>query len=116
MQKENPKTRCEKMRLAKSADVCRFYGKVQARYGEALQMRDDVESFRVNVPLDGFELGTYTTDFLAKKVDGSYMVRECVERRYLTKPLNVRLMDASREYWARHGITDWGIVTDREGA
>ena len=42
------------------------------------------------------------------------MVRECVERRFLKKPMTVKLLDTSREYWTRRGITDWGIVTDEE--
>ena len=42
------------------------------------------------------------------------MVRECVFRKFLTKPMTVRLLDTSREYWLRHGISDWGIVIDEE--
>lgn len=42
------------------------------------------------------------------------MVRECVERKYLMKPLTVKLLDASREYWERRGVTDWGLVINEE--
>lgn len=42
------------------------------------------------------------------------MVRECVFRKFLMKPLTVKLLDASREYWLRHGVTDWGLVIDEE--
>ena len=42
------------------------------------------------------------------------MVRECVFRKFLMKPLTVKLLDASRDYWFRHGVTDWGVVIDEE--
>ena len=37
------------------------------------------------------------------------MVRECVEEKYL-----VKLLDASRTYWLRLGVQDWGLVIDGE--
>ena len=39
------------------------------------------------------------------------MVRECVERRFLTKPMVISLLDASRLFWAKREVSDWGIVT-----
>ena len=42
------------------------------------------------------------------------MVRECVFRRFLTKPLTLKLLDMSREYWTKLGVKDWGIVIDAE--
>ncbi len=42
------------------------------------------------------------------------MVRECVFRKFLMKPMTVKLLDASREYWLRHGVMDWGVVIDEE--
>ena len=30
------------------------------------------------------------------------------------KPLTVKLLDASRDYWLRHGVTGWGLVIDEE--
>ena len=42
------------------------------------------------------------------------MVRECVFRKYLMKPKTVKLLDASREYWFRKGISDWGLIIDAE--
>ena len=42
------------------------------------------------------------------------MVREYVFRKFLMKPLTVKLLDASREYWLRHGVSDWGLVIDEE--
>ena len=46
--------------------------------------------------------------------NGDVMVRECVLRKYLTKPMTVKQLDISREYWIRHGVSDWGLVVDEE--
>lgn len=64
--------------------------------------------------LDGIDAGEYTSDFVCVKTDNDLMVRECVYRKYLTKPMTVKLLDASREYWLRRGVTDWGLVIDEE--
>ena len=48
------------------------------------------------------------------KADGDFMVRECVERKFLMKPRTVKLLDASKNYWLRHGVKDWGLVIDAE--
>jgi hypothetical protein len=114
MLKKNPKTRCVKRCLSKSTDICRCYNAIQVAYADILQARDDVESFTSNMPLQGFECGDYTSDFYVKMTGGTFMVRECVCRKHLTKPLTVRLLDASRDYWLQHGVTNWGIVTDKE--
>ena len=37
------------------------------------------------------------------------MVRECVYKNSLLKPMNIKLLDASRNYWISKGISDWGI-------
>jgi len=76
-----------------------------------LQAREDVAEIKCNVPLDGLE---YTSDFVCTKTDGDLMVRECVFRKLLMKPMTVRLLDTSRDYWLRHGVTDWGLVIDEE--
>ncbi len=36
------------------------------------------------------------------------MIRECVERKYITKPKTVKLLDVSLDYWRKRGIEDWG--------
>jgi len=48
------------------------------------------------------------------KADHDLMVRECVNRKFLTKPMTVKLLDASRVYWLKHGVTDWGLVVNAE--
>ena len=42
------------------------------------------------------------------------MVRECVSRSHLTKPMTIKLLDLSREHWLKKGVTDWGLVIDEE--
>ena len=77
---------------------------------------DDVKEFQCNVPLQDFELtdGSYTTDFLYTRVDGDKAVRETVYRKKLSLPRTGQQLDASRNYWLRHGITDWAIVIETE--
>jgi len=114
MRKKNYKGRCEKRFLGKCKEVCRTYDDIQSAYAELLQKSESITEIRCNVLLIGFESGEYTSDFVCVKTDGDMMVRECVNRKYLTKPMTVKLLDASRNYWLRHGVTDWGIVTNEE--
>lgn len=114
MRKKNFKGRCEKRMIGKCTDVCRTYDAIQYAYADLLQGSDEVKEIRCNVLLDGLDVGEYTSDFVCTKVDGDLMVRECVFRKFLMKPLTVKLLDASREYWLRHGVTDWGVVIDEE--
>ena len=108
MRKKNFKGRCEKRVIGKCAEVCRTYDDIQHAYADMLQTSDTVKEIKCNVLLDGLELGEYTSDFVCVKTDDDLMVRECVFRKFLMKPLTVKLLDASREYWFRHGVMDWG--------
>lgn len=114
MRKENYKGRCEKRTLSKCKEVCKTYDAIQAAYAEVLQECDEVKEIRCNVLLDGLEIGEYTSDFVCVKPDGDLMVRECIFRKFLMKPMTVKLLDASREYWQNHGVSDWGLVIDAE--
>ena len=114
MRKKNFKGRCEKRVLAKCADVCRTYDPIQYACADLLAGEESIQEIRCNVPLDGAELEEYTTDFVCIRTDGDLMVRECVYRKHLSKPLTLKLLDASKNYWLRHGVTDWGIVIDEE--
>ena len=114
MRKKNFKGRCEKRMIGKCSDVCRTYDAIQYAYADLLQESEEVKEIRCNVLLDGLDGGGYTSDFVCTKTDGDLMVRECVFRKFLMKPLTVKLLDASREYWIRHGVTDWGLVIDEE--
>ena len=112
--KKNYKGRCERRAIDKAEGVCRFYSKIQSVYADKLVENDDIEEIHCNVLLEGLDIEAYTTDFLCKKKEGSYMIRECVERKYITKPKTVKLLDVSLDYWRKRGIEDWGIVVDKE--
>ena len=114
MRKKGYKGRCEKRVLNKCQGVCRTYDGLQKVYADILQRNDKVSEFRCNIPLDGLEEGEFTTDFLCTRADGDMFVRECVQRKFLTKPMTVKLLDLSREYWQKRGVTDWGLVIDAE--
>ena len=114
MRKKNFKGRCEKRMIGKCSEVCRTYDAIQYAYADLLQASDEVKEIRCNILLDGLDVGEYTSEFVCTKTDGDLMVRECVFRKFLMKPLTVKLLDASREYWIRHGVTNWGLVIDEE--
>lgn len=111
MRNKNYKGRCEKRSLSKCKDVCRTYDVIQSAYADKLESDEEIVEIRVNVVLDGLGLDKqYTSDFVCVRADGDFMVAECVQRSSLTKPLTVKLLDASRQYWKNHGITDWRLV------
>ena len=114
MRKKNFKGRCEKRVLGKCAEVCHTYDPIQYAYADLLQASDEIVEIKCNVLLEGLEVGEYTSDFVCTKANGDLMVRECVFRKFLMKPLTVKLLDASRNYWLTHGVTDWGLVIDEE--
>ena len=104
-------SRCEKRSMSKCADgVARTYNAIESKYAEKLEADPDVKEFQTQVSLDGLELGEYCSDFVAVKTDGDLMVRECVFRKHLTKPVTAKMLDASRNYWRRRGVADRGIV------
>lgn len=114
MIKKNYKGRCIKKSVSKSKEVCRIYSDIQLAYLDVLQGNKDIIEIQCNVSLDDFETKDYTTDFLCTKTNGDLIVRECVFRKLLTKPMTVKLLDISRNYWLRHGVEDWGLVIDAE--
>ncbi|MCC8129383.1 MAG: Tn7 transposase TnsA N-terminal domain-containing protein [Clostridiales bacterium] len=114
MVKKNYKGRCVKKSVSKSKAVCRTYSDIQLSFLDMLENCSEVAEIWCNVPLDGLEIGEYSTDFVCVKSDGDLMVRECVNRKLLLKPMTVRLLDASLEYWRKRGIQDWGLVIDAE--
>ena len=107
-------SRCTKKKFNKCEAVARTYDKIQTAYADVLEKDKSIESFQCNVLLEGLEEGEFTTDFLCRKTDGDLMVRECVFRKKLSLPRTCKLLDISRNYWARRGVTDWGIVIERE--
>ena len=113
MRKKNFKgAKVSKRVVAKCEGVCRTYDAIQYAYANLLSETEEIKSFQVNVLLQGLVEGEYTSDFVITKADGNLMVRECVSRKYLTKPMTTKLLDASRNYWKSHGVSDWGIVIE----
>ena len=112
MRKKNYKGRCEKKKLNKCKEICRTYDAIASAYADVLDNNDEIAEIRCNVPLESDDANEYMSDFVCVKSDGDLMVRECVFRRLLTKPMTLKLLDISRDYWKRHGIKDWGIVID----
>lgn len=115
MRKKGFKGRCEKRMIPKCKEVCKTFDKVQYAAADYLSAQEEISEIRCNVWLEGLGLDTeYTSDFVCTRKDGDLMVRECVFRKYLTKPMTARLLEESRNYWAKHGVTDWGIVIDEK--
>lgn len=114
MRKKNYKGRCTKRTLSKSTEVVRTYEPLQYAYADMLQSDESIREIRCNVLLDGLSEGEYTSDFVCIKTDGDMIVRECVQRKLLMKPMTIKLLDVSRDYWLRRGVVDWGIVVDEE--
>ena len=113
MRKKGYKGRCEKRMLGKCKDVCRTYDAIQSACADMLQADDSIREIQCNILLEGLSEGECTSDFVCIRTDGEMMVRECVQRKHLMKPMTVKLLDASREYWLKRGVS-WGIITDEE--
>ena len=112
MRNTKSKVKCTKISITKSSNVFKAYNDIQLAYVKKLELDDSVKEIKSNVPLENIEglEGKYSTDFFVVKTNGDVFVRECVNRKYLTKPLTVKLLDASREYWLSRNVSDWGIV------
>lgn len=114
MRKTGYKGRCQKISLSKSKEICRTYDSIQSMYAEKLEESLEIQEIRCNVLLEGLEEGEYTSDFVCVRTNGDLMVRECLQRDRLTKPMNAKLLNASRNYWAKRGVEDWGLVINAE--
>ena len=108
------KDRCTKKRIEKCQEIARLYNKIAVAYADILEADDEIQTITCNVPMEGLPVGEYTSDFVCIKTDGSYMVRECVWRKKLLSPRTAKLLDASREYWLKRGVQDWGVVIEKE--
>ena len=111
MRKKNFKGRTKKQSLDKFATICKTYDPLQSSYAVKLSHSANILEARCNYVLDG-DCGEYMSDFVCTKIDGDLMVRECCQRKYLSKPQTAALLDLSRNYWLRHGVIDWGVVVD----
>ena len=112
MRKKNYKGRCEKRKLSKCEGVCKTYDALQYTFANMLEADSDIVEIRCNVQLEGMD---YTSDFLCIKANGEYMVRECVYRKLLIKPMTMKMLESSRQYWMDvKNVKDWGLVVDEE--
>ena len=107
-------SKCTKRMLKKCKEIARTYDTIQTAYALILDSDKDIEKIFCNVPLENLEEGEFVTDFVCLKTDGDYLVRECIYRKKLLLPRTCKLLDISREYWAKRGVTDWAIVVEKE--
>ena len=107
-------SRCIKRKLKKCQGIAHIYDKIQNTYADILDKDKNIESISCNVLLENLEEGQFTTDFVCKKTDGDYLVRECVFRKKLSLPRTCKLLDVSRKYWLNRGVNDWAIVVEKE--
>ena len=113
MHPKNHKIRRTKMVLTKSQGVVKAFGPIMAAYAPELDRDSSIVSVESNVPFDDKTLQEYVSDFVCRKEDGELMVRECVSRKQLTYPKTCKELDASRNYWRKRGVTDWGIIIEK---
>ena len=107
-------SKCVKMKLSKSDEVVKTFDNIQTAYAQILDKDENIQKIQCNVVLEEVENGEFTTDFLCTNADGDLIVRECVFRKKLSLPRTCKLLDVSREYWFKRGVTDWGIVIEQE--
>lgn len=123
MRKQVQKERCTKIMLTKCKAVCCLYDKVQLAAAKMLDAEPAIFQFECNVPILCNDIPandlnlpseTYTTDFVLHYDDGHTAVREAVFRSYLSRPSVAEKLELSRRYWQQQGISDWGIIIDKE--
>ena len=107
-------SKCVKMKLNKSEEIVRTFDNIQTAYAQILDKNENIQKIQCNVVLDEIENGEFTTDFVCTKLDGDLLIRECVFRKKLSLPRTCKLLDVSRDYWLKRGVTDWGIVIEEE--
>ena len=107
-------SKCVKMKLNKSEEVVRTFDNIQTAYAQILDKNENIQKIQCNVVLDEIENGEFTTDFVCTKLDGDLLIRECVFRKKSSLPRTCKLLDVSRDYWLKRGVTDWGIVIEEE--
>ena len=116
MRKQVQKERCTKIMLTKCKAVCHLYDKVQLAAAKMLDAEPAIFQFECNIPVNDLNLPseTYTTDFVLHYDDGHTAVREAVFQSYLSRPSVAEKLELSRRYWQQQGISDWGIIIDKE--
>lgn len=124
MRKKRQKGRCVKVKLDKTQELCKCFDKIQEAFAKVIAADESVDEFSMNVPLDFSKVNlpsdlpapeeVYTTDFLIKRTDGILAVRECAFRRMLGHPSTAENLQLSKTYWEQIGVTDWGIIIEKQ--
>ena len=113
MRMKNYKGRCEKRAIKKCESICKTDDPIQSAFVTILDNRNDIAEIQCNVELDG-DAADFTTDIVAVMTNGELMVRECVNRKILPRPLTIKMLDLSQKYWLKKGVSDWGLVIDAD--
>lgn len=113
MRNVNTRTKTLKCKLNKCKNIFYAYSDIQFQYGKYLDSLDEIIEIFPNIKISDDEVqGNYTSDFYCIKSNGEIMVRECLYKSKLMKPLTCKYLDMSRNYWLKKGILDWGIILD----
>ena len=100
-----------KKKLSKCRLIFYAHNELQYKYGCQLDFSSEIAEIKCNVPIEVADVeGEFTTDFYCIKTNGEIIVRECVYKDKLLKPLTIKMLDASRNYWLSKGVADWGLV------
>ena len=105
MRKKNYKGRCEKRAVKKCGTICKTFDPIQSAFVTILDNRNDIVEIKCNVELEG-DASDFTTDIVAVMTNGELMVRECVSRKILSRPLTLKWLEISQTYWYRRGVKD----------
>ena len=113
MRKQVQKERCTKIMLTKCKAVCHLYDKVQLAAAKMLDAEPAIFQFECNVPILCNDIPANDLN-LPSETYGHTAIREAVFRSYLSRPSVAEKLELSRRYWQQQGISDWGIIIDKE--
>ena len=114
MRNKVQKGRCIKLSLDGFEEVVKTYDELQLAAAKFLSSNRDFVDCQCNVESCTIDDTKYTTDFVAKDKGGKLTALECVQRKNLTKPKTIKLLDESQRFWCARGI-EWGLILDKEG-
>ena len=101
----------KKRAVKKCGTICKTFDPIQSAFVSILDNRNDIAEIQCNVELEG-DASDFTTDIVAVMTNGELMVRECVSRKILSRPLTLKWLEISQTYWYRRGVKNWGLVVD----
>ena len=113
MRKFKNKGKCVKVKSSKSKETCKLFDEISIQYLKVLEQNEDIIEIQSNVRLIAVEGDEFCSDFVCLKSNNELMVRECVYRKHLSKPLTITRLDISMNYWNSRGVIDFGIVIEK---